>query len=244
MTWCVFCLSLLAGVLTRGTEVATQRIVFILPILYLWAAHGLEIVGSLLQYLGSLIRKRFKNIRASWIRYAVGSVLGVAILYPGLLDASDYFERYAKMGATLRETEDSRTVLMSKAAKQYEETHQVWIDSGQFLRPKNLDVLLWRPKKELYGKVTGGLSDPWYQMVPFTDWKSLPYPEVEKPIAFLTSVRRARQLASVFESLESHEFSNWHETAPSFSVSFIDPGELEKKLAEARMNPEETSEAR
>jgi hypothetical protein len=48
----------------------------------------------------------------------------------------------------------------------------------------------------------------------------------------------------VFESLESREFLNWHETAPSFSVSFIDPGELKEKLAEIRMNPEEASEAR
>jgi hypothetical protein len=75
-------------------------------------------------------------------------------------------------------------------------------------------------------------------MVSFTNWESFPTPEVEKPIAFLSTKKRPRELASVFESLESREFLNWHETAPSFSVSFIDPGELKKKLAEARMNPE------
>jgi hypothetical protein len=58
------------------------------------------------------------------------------------------------------------------------------------------------------------------------------------PIAFLSNKRRPRELAEVFESLESREFLNWHETAPSFSVSFIDPGEFKKKLAEVRMNPE------
>ena len=127
---------------------------------------------------------------------------------------------------------------MSKAATQYAETHQVWIDAQ--LQSSNLavDVLLWRPKKELDGKVVGGLGDPWYQWVSFTDWKSLPDQEAEKPIAFLSNKRRPRELAEVFESLESREFLNWHETAPSFSVGFIDSGELEKKLAEVRMNPE------
>jgi hypothetical protein len=127
---------------------------------------------------------------------------------------------------------------MSKAATQYAKTHQVWIDAE--LQSSNLavDVLLWRPKQELDGKVIGGLGDPWYQWVSFTDWESLPDPEVEKPIAFLSSKKRPLELASVFKSLESREFLNWHKTAPSFSVSFIDPGELKKKLAEARMNPE------
>ena len=241
MTWGIFCLSLLGGALTRGTDVATQRIIFALPILYLWAAHGLEIVGSLLQQLGSLIRERFGNIRASWVRYAVSSILGAVILYSGLLDTYDYFERFGKLepggsGA-------GKTVLMSKAAKQYVETHQVWFDVGLLALPNKMDVLLWRPKKELYGKVIGGLSDPWHQKISFTDWKSLPYPEAEKPIAFLSTVQRPRQLADVFESLESREFLNWQETAPLFSVSFIDPGELKKKLAEVRVNPEEASEA-
>ncbi len=240
MTWSIFCLSLLGGALTRGTDVATQRIIFALPILYLWAAHGLEIVGSLLQHLGSLIRERFRNIRASWIRYAVGFILGAAIFYPGLLDTYGYFGRFGKLEPDGSAT--GKALLMSKAAKQYVETHQVWFDVGLLRLPMKMDVLLWRPKKELYGKVIGGLSDPWHQKVSFTDWKSFPYPEVEKPIAFLSTVKRPRQLASVFESLESREFLNWHETAPLFSVSFIDPGELKKKLAEVRVNPEEASE--
>jgi hypothetical protein len=240
MTWSIFCLSLLGGALTRGTDVASQRIIFVLPILYLWAAHGLEIVGSSLQHLGSLIRKRFRNIEASWIRYAVGSVLAVAILYPGLLDTYDYFWRFGNSEPDGRET--GKEVLMSKAAKQYVDTHQVWFDVGLLTLPKKMDVLLWRPKKELYGKVIGGLSDPWHQKVSFTDWKSFPYPEVEKPIAFLSTVKKTRQLASVFESLESREFLNWHGTAPLFSVSFIDPRELKEKLAEVRVNPEEASE--
>ena len=63
MAWSIFCLSFLGGVLTRGIGVAPQRIAFTLPILYLWAAHGLLIIGSLLQYLGSLLRERFRNIR-------------------------------------------------------------------------------------------------------------------------------------------------------------------------------------
>jgi hypothetical protein len=67
---------------------------------------------------------------------------------------------------------------------------------------------------------------------------------IEKPIAFLSEVKKARQLASTFQNLETHEFPNWRETAPLFSVSFIDPGELEKEPAEVRMNLEEASEAR
>jgi hypothetical protein len=141
-----------------------------------------------------------------------------------------------------RDGGDSKVVLISKAAKQYVETHQIWIDAGLLLRQESLDVLLWRPKKELYGKVIGGLGDPWHQKVSFTDWKSLPVPEGEKPIALLSSVRKANRLASVFEGLESREFLNWHETGPSFSVSIIDPAELKKKLAEVRVNPEEASE--
>jgi hypothetical protein len=239
MTWSIFCFSLLGGVLTRGNEVAEQRIVFALPILYLWAAHGLEIVGSLLQRLGALIRERFTNARASWIRYGVGSILGVAIFYPGLRDTHDYFGHFGNLEASL----SSRAVLMSKAAEQYRGTHQIWIDAGLLNGPKQLDVLLWRPKKELYGHVIGGLSDPWYQWVSFNDWKSFPYPEGDTPIAFLSSVGRPRQLGSVFESLESREFPNWHETGPLFSVSFIDPGELTKELARVRIDPEEASEA-
>jgi hypothetical protein len=111
-----------------------------------------------------------------------------------------------------------------------------------FHRPANLDVLLWRPKKELYGNVIGGLGDPWHRKVDFTDWKSLPYPDVDKPIAFLSSVKRPRELAKVLESIESREFQNWHTTGPSFSVTFIDPAELKKKLAGVRMSPEEASE--
>jgi len=130
------------------------------------------------------------------------------------------------------------------------ETHQIWIDfalrlhhlGGPNMKRSGFDVLLWRPKKELDGKVDGGLDDPSYKMVYFKDWESFPYPEAEKPIAFLSSVRRPRELASVFESLESKEFPNWYKTGALFSVSFIDPGELRKKLAEVRMNPEETPE--
>jgi hypothetical protein len=241
MTWSIFCLALLGGALTRGTEVATQRIIFALPILYLWAAHGLVIVGSTLQHLGSSIRNRFGNIRDSWIRYAVGSVLGAAILYSGLLDTYGYFGRFGKLEPG--GSGSGKAVLMSKVAKQYVETHQIWFDVGTLILPSKMDVLLWRPKKELYGKVIGGLNDPWHQKISFTDWKSLPYPETEKPIAFLSTVERPRQLTGVFESLESREFLNWQESAPSFSVSFIDPGELKKKLAEVRVNPEEASEA-
>jgi hypothetical protein len=237
MAWIIFCLSILTGALTRGVGVAEQRIIFTLPILYLWAAHGLEIIASSLQHLGSLIRERFGNIRASWIRYAVGSLLVIVSLYPGLLDASDYFGRFANLKVNHHDSGDSRTVLVSRAAEQYEQTHQVWIDVG-LARRKQLDVLLWRPKNELDGKGIGGLGDPWYQWVSFTDWESLPYPESESPVAFLSALRRPRELARVFESLESREFPNWHETAPSFSVSFIDPGELRKKLAEVRANPE------
>jgi hypothetical protein len=243
MAWSLFCFSLLAGVLTRGTGVATQRIAFVVPILYLWAAHGLEIVGSLLQQLGSLIRERFSNIKASWVRYAVGSVLGVAILYPGLVDVSDYFGRFAQLGATRGEP-NSTSVLISRATEQYVDTHQIWIDDPGLVRKNRaLDVLSWRPKKELYGKIMGGLGDPAYQLVPFTDWKSFPDPEGERPIAFLSTVERPRELASVFESLESREFPNWYETAPLFSVSFIDAGELKEKLAGVGMNPEEALEA-
>jgi len=202
----------------------------------------LEIIGSLLQYLGSLIRERFGNIRASWIRYSVGSVLGVAIFSTGLFDAYDYFERFGKL-IKGREARGGREVLMSKAASRYMETHQVWIDT-QFVRSSlTLDVLLWRPTKESHGEVIGGLNDPWYQMVRFTDWESFPDPKGEKPIAFLSNKRNTLELASVFESFESREFPNWYETAPLFSVSFIDPGELKKKLAEVRKNPEEDSEA-
>jgi hypothetical protein len=240
MTWSVFFLSILGGALTRGTEVATQRIVFALPILYLWAAHGLEIIGSLLQYLGSSIQERFSNIRTSWIGYAVGSILVVVLFYSGLLDAYGYFGRYGKMMNP--RAGNSREVLMSRAAEQYADTHQIWLDFPE--RKLVLDVLFWRPKRELNGKVIGGLTDPGYRAVPFKGWESLPYPDVEKPIAFLSTVKRPRQLARVFESFESREFQNWHGTAPMFSVSFIDPGELRKKLAEVPANPEDVSETR
>ena len=243
MAWSIFCLSFLGGVLTRGTGVAPQRIAFALPILYLWAAHGLEIIGFLLQHLGSLLRERFGNIRASWIRYAVGSVIGIAILYPGLRDVSDYFGRFAMLGADHQEP-SNKAVLISRAVEQYEDTHQIWIDTRGLAKMNRARyVLLWRPKKELYGRVMGGLDDPWYQSVDFTDWKSFPDPEGEKPIAFLSTVARPRELASVFESLESREFQNWYETAPLFSVSFIDSGELKKKLAGVRMNSAEATEA-
>jgi hypothetical protein len=203
----------------------------------------LEIVGSLLQHLGSLIRGRFENIRASWIHYAVGTVLGVAILAPGILDTYDYFERFGKMGSRGRETGDARAVAMSKAARQYRETHQVWIDAHLLKSNLELDVLLWRPPKELNGKTIGGFSNPWYQMVAFTDWESFPYPKAGKPIAFFSSKRRTHELAKVFEGLEWREIPNWFKTGTSFFVSFIDPGDLEKKLAELRMNPDEDSES-
>jgi hypothetical protein len=237
MAWIICCLSILTGALTRGVGVAEQRMIFVMPILYLWAAHGLEIIADSLQHLGSLIRKKFGKIRASWIRCAVGSLLVIGSLYPGLLDASDYFGRFAKLGVNHHDSGDSRTVLVSRAAERYEQTHQIWIDVG-LARRKQLDVLLWRPKNELDGKDIGGLGAPWYQWVSFRDWESLPYPEGERPVAFLSALRRPHELARVFESLESREFPNWHETAPSFSVSFIDPGELRKKLAEVPENPE------
>ena len=80
--------------------------------------------------------------------------------------------------------------------------------------------------------------------VPFTDWESLPSPKAEKPIAYLSTAGRPRELAGVFESFESREYLNWHGTRPLFSVSFIDPGELKEKLAEVRINPEEASQTR
>lgn len=236
MAWSIFFFAILGGALTRGSNVATQRIVFALPILYLWAAYGLEIVGNLLQYLGSLIRERFGSVRASWIRYAVGTFLAFAILYPGLLDVNDYFGRFAELKSDWGGF--SKEVLASNAARQYADSHQVWIDDKFLRRNKATDVLFWLPKKEVDGKVIGGLDDPWYQMVSYTDWKSLPGPEVGKPIAFLTTLERSRKLANVFEGLESRDFSNWQRNAPLFAVSFIDPTELEEKLAEVRMNSE------
>jgi len=239
MTWSLFVWGLLNGVLTRGNEVTAQRIVFILPALCLWAAHALQLAGVVLVRLGSSIQERFGEVGRRAPEYVATAMIAVAILYPGLRDTYDYFAVYGRSDANRRAMENSREVLVARAAGDYRGTHQIWIDSSLRLNKLAMDVLFWRPRKELYGRVVGGLDDPSYRFVRFSDsLPSIPHPEIDLPIALVSTLQRPGELSGIFGQIESREFSNWDGTRPLFSMSFLEIGDLREKSADRQLDAE------
>jgi len=250
MTWSIFFFGLLNGILTRGDGVGGQRIVFILPILCLWAAHTLELVSIFLLRLASPIQRRFGESGWRTLRYTVTGVIAAAILYPGLQDTHDYFAVFGRSEANRSAMGHDRDILVARAVGDYLETHQIYIDRGLKLDKRALDVLLWHPRKELDGRTVGGMDDRRYQLIDYWNWRSyvrqpdvakpIPFvskrqyieelfvrqPDVAKPIAFVSKPRRIKEVSGVFDQVESHEFLNWDRTQPLFSIGLIKSSEL------------------
>jgi hypothetical protein len=164
------------------------------------------------------------------LAFVVAAIIAVAIFYPGLRDTYDYFAVFGRLEANRHAMGNCREVLVARAAGDHLGTHQIWIDDRLRLNQLTMSVLFWRPRRVLYGRAAGGLDDPSYRLIEFSDSRSLlPRAESDMPIALVTTPQRTRELSGIFRQLESREFPNWEGTHPLFSMCFLEAEEVKKK---------------
>jgi hypothetical protein len=192
MTWLVFGAALMGGVFSQsGGTANAHRVGLVVPMLYVWAAHAVDIAVTLLARLAE---------RRPVTGRALAPMFGLLVVFASVFDAHTYFVRFGQSKDLYQGVRAAEHLALAQALEARLSGHEVWVDVH--FDDLTLDLLLWRPPSSSNGRPTGGLADPPFTLLPISARRALPAPGGRLPVLLATTRQGRLALAPLYPDVQ------------------------------------------